>query len=97
MRRNSAMAALAVLGALAGATRAQERAPAVPAHPKEIQYRELSFEPPTAADHRVVLSNGLRVYLVPDRSLPTLHAEMWLDAGEVGLPKEKRGLAKLTA
>jgi predicted Zn-dependent peptidase len=37
------------------------------------------------------------VYLVPERGVPTLSVEAWIEGGEGHLPKEKRGLAKLTA
>jgi predicted Zn-dependent peptidase len=79
---------------VASATRvlAQE---AIPEHPRDLKYPELRFAPPKAADHRIVLANGLRVYLVPDRTVPALHVEAFFDAGELWLPKEKRGLAKL--
>ncbi len=89
MSKRVAAAALAI--AVSGAAWAQE----VPPHPKEIKYPELKYEPPKAADHRVVLANGLRVFLVPDRTVPTLHVEAYIDAGEVHVPKEKLGLAKL--
>jgi predicted Zn-dependent peptidase len=67
----------------------------IPSHPRDLRYAERPFEPPKAEDHRVVLENGLVCYLVADRSVPVLHAELRLRAGELWLPKNKRGLAKL--
>lgn len=88
--RGLTLATLGVL-ALASFAHAQE----IPPHPRDLKYPELRFEPPKRADHRVVLKNGLRVYLVPDKSVPAIQVQVWIDAGEVDVPKEKRGLAKL--
>jgi predicted Zn-dependent peptidase len=75
--------------------RAGAKAGALPEHPTKIKYPELQYQPPKPADHRVVLANGLRCYLVPDRTVPAIRVEAFIDAGERQLPKEKRGLAKL--
>ncbi len=89
--RTSALGLVCALLA-AGTARADD----TPSHPRGLKYPELEFEPPRPEDHRVVLSNGLRVYLVPDRTVPTLHVTAWIDAGEAYVPKVRRGLAKLT-
>jgi zinc protease len=68
---------------------------ALPGHPRDIAYPDLTFAPPKVADHRIVLPNGIPCYLVPDRAIPTLHVEVRIKAGEVFVGKEKRGLAKL--
>lgn len=69
--------------------------PPIPEHPRDLEYPPLAFTPPRPADHRVVLPNGLVCYLVPDRSVPSLEVKARIRAGEVWVPKEKRGLAKL--
>jgi len=89
--RTLTVATVVGLALAAGTAQAQE----IPPHPRDLKYPELRFEPPKRADHRVVLESGLRVYLVPDRSVPAIQVQAWIDAGEVDLEKEKRGLAKL--
>ena len=42
----------------------------IPSHPRELVFDDLSFEPPSADEHRFELSNGVVVYVVPDHSLP---------------------------
>lgn len=71
-------------------------ADALPPHPRDIKYPPLEFPLPKPADHRVALANGLVCYLVPDRTVPTLHVVARVRTGEVYVEKKKRGLAKLT-
>lgn len=78
--------------ALAGVAVGQE----LPGHPKDLKYPELKFEPPKPEEHRVVLPNGLRLYIVPDKAAPALRVEAFIESREVFIPKEKRGLSHLT-
>ena len=79
-----------VFGVLLAATAGAQ---AVPAHPSELAFDPLDFTPPSAADHRHELSNGIVVYAVEDRELPlvtvavTVRTGAWLD------PPDKVGLA----
>ena len=96
MRRSRIVApALAVALAVALAATAAAAGEGIPEHPRGLAYPELRFEPPKPEDHRVVLPNGLRCTLVPDRAVPAIHVEALIDATELDLAKEKRGLGKL--
>ncbi|GIW72119.1 MAG: hypothetical protein KatS3mg102_1661 [Planctomycetota bacterium] len=54
--------------------------------------------PPRLAEHLVDLLGGrLRAVLVPDRTLPAVHVEILIRGGELGVPRERRGLAQLCA
>ena len=64
----------------------------IPDHPDQLVFGEIAFEPPVAKDHRVVLKNGMVVYIAEDRTLPlvnvsiTLRAGRWLEpAGAPGI------------
>ena len=70
------------------ATSAQE----IPDRPEKLAFAPLAFLPPRAGDHRVVLKNGMVVFIAEDRALPlvniaiTVRTGSWLDsAGKEGL------------
>ena len=85
-------AALATVTVLPGRALAQ----AIPDHPDKLAFEPLAFEPPRAKDHRVLLKNGMVVFIAEDRTLPlvsiglTLRVGRWLD------PAGKEGLAGMT-
>jgi len=91
----SALVAATPAASLSQEVKAGSKGSATPAHPRDIAYPPLAFAPPTRDDHRLQLPNGLRIYFVAERSVPTISVEAWFTAGEVYLSKEKRGLAKL--
>lgn len=82
----------ALLLGLAGAAVAQP----IPAHPTDLVFEELSFDPPESAAHRHVLSNGAVVYVVPDRALPLVTVAVTVRTGSYLEPADKAGLAALT-
>ena len=45
-------------------------APAIPDNPDKLVFKPLAYTPPRAADHRVVLKNGMVVYIAEDPTLP---------------------------
>ena len=59
--------------------------PEIPSHPDALSDEPIVFDPPSAADHRHVLDNGMVVFIAEDRALPlveisiTLRAGRWLD------------------
>ncbi|MGA1489299.1 MAG: M16 family metallopeptidase [Planctomycetota bacterium] len=68
----------------------------LPSHPDEIDYGELAFEPPVAADYRHVLSPGAVLYLLPDTALPLIDVAFSFSGGSYLDPVGKEGLAALT-
>jgi zinc protease len=63
--------------------------------PDRIRYRSLSFEPPPV--ERLLLENGLRLYILPDRELPLVQIRAVIGTGSMYDPPGQEGLAELTA
>lgn len=105
-RRSPALRASRVAPALLGgawlAALALAAAPAfgaeadIVAHPDQLKFRPLAYEPPKAADHRVKLAGGLVAYLAPDRSLPLVTINVLMRIGPDLDPAGKEGLAAMT-
>jgi len=77
--------------------------PAVPAaaqaiadHPDKLVFQPVAFEPPVAKSHRVVLKNGMVVYLAEDRALPLVNIALSVRVGSWLEPAGKEGLAGFT-
>ena len=68
----------------------------IPAHPRDLVFEDLAFDPPDPAAHRYELSNGSVVYIVPDRALPLVSVSVTVRTGAYLEPAEKAGLAALT-
>lgn len=81
---------------LLAATVALAAAEAIPNRPEKLQFPPLQYEPPQAADYRVVLAQGTVAYLAPDRSLPLVNLVIYLRGGSYLEPAGKEGLAGLT-
>jgi zinc protease len=94
--KTAALVALA-LGIAATEARGQDAAlpGALPAHPRELRFPELSFDPPAAEPRRLELPNGLVAYLVPDALLPVVRVRAYVRTGSVYDPPGKEGLASL--
>jgi predicted Zn-dependent peptidase len=86
--------AFLLLLALAGPALA-DQPPSIPAHPDDLKFQDIAFEPPKAADHRVMLGNGMVVYIAEDRALPLVNISLTLRAGKWQEPTGKEGLASL--
>lgn len=84
--------ALAALGAAATPARAQ----AIPASPDELKFPPIAFQPPRAQDHRVVLKNGMVVFIAEDKALPLVNVSITVRAGSWLDPEGKQGLAAFT-
>lgn len=67
----------------------------IPDHPKQLSFRQLAFSPPKAKDYRVVLSNGMVVYITEDHTLPTVEMRATVRTGSLWDPKGKEGLARM--
>jgi len=72
------------------------RAQVIPDRPESLVFKPLAFTPPRAADHRVVLKNGMVVFLAEDKALPLVNISLTIRVGRYLEPAGKEGLAGLT-
>ncbi len=90
-------------GQKAAAPAAQKAAakPAAPAvkgpRPEQFTFAPLTFTPPKPADFRVQLSNGLVVYIAEDHQIPWVNASLLVRTGPFLEPRDKLGVAGMTA
>ena len=91
-RRRMSLVMSALLGvALCGSLGAAAPSPQDP--------RSMTFEPvkiPSPAAERVVLDNGMIVYLLPDTELPVVTVSALIRTGSIYDPPDKIGLAEMT-
>ncbi|MFN8095963.1 MAG: pitrilysin family protein, partial [Vicinamibacteria bacterium] len=92
MRPLAACLALAAVTAAAPPARAQ----AIPDSPDKLSFPPLAFQPPRAADHRVVLKNGMVVFIAEDKALPLVNVSITVRTGSWLDPDGKEGLAAFT-
>jgi zinc protease len=94
MKNLNAAATLAVLAAapLAWPVSAQE----IPARPEALTFKPIAYAPPSAKDHRVVLKNGMVVFIAEDRALPLVNISLTVRSGSWLEPAGKEGLAAMT-
>ncbi len=91
MRNRAGLAASLAL-ALCGASSAQQ----IPEDPSKLAFPALVYEPPRSADHRVVLKNGMVVFVAEDRALPLVTLQLTMRVGRWLEPDGKAGLAAYT-
>jgi zinc protease len=65
----------------------------IPPHPSLLKFEPLNYQPPKAAQHRHVLSNGAVAYLVEDHAFPLVNVSVLIRAGRYLDPPGKAGLA----
>jgi predicted Zn-dependent peptidase len=75
---------------------AKTAAQAIPDHPDRLVFHPIAYEPPVAKDHRVVLKNGMVVYIAEDRALPLVNVTLTVRVGSWLDPEGKEGLAGFT-
>ena len=68
----------------------------IPARPEALTFKPLVFTPPSAKDHRVVLKNGMVVFIAEDRALPLVSIGLTVRTGSWLEPAGKEGLAGFT-
>jgi zinc protease len=68
----------------------------IPDHPDKLAFPPLVFTPPAAGPHRVVLGNGMVVFIAEDRTLPLVNISLTVRTGSYLEPAGKEGLAALT-
>lgn len=86
------LAAAVMAAALARPAAAQT----IPDHPEKLTFKPISFTPPRPGDYRVVLKNGMVVYIAEDRTLPLVNISILVRTGSYLEPPGKEGLAGLT-
>ena len=69
---------------------------AIPAHPRDLTFEPLDFDPPRAAQHRHTLSGGGTVFVVEDHALPLVDVTVYVRTGAYLEPPGQAGLAALT-
>jgi len=89
-----ALALLATAASAAAPAGAQQSA--IPDHPDKLVFAPIVYTPPSAKDYRVVLKNGMVVYIAEDPTLPLVNIELTLRTGSYLEPAGKEGLAALT-
>lgn len=67
----------------------------IPDRPEGLRFPDLQYDPPRAADHRVVLDGGVAAYLVPDRTLPLVTIHVLMRLGPDLDPPGKEGLGEI--
>lgn len=68
----------------------------IPDHPDKLVFKSAVYRPPAARDHRVVLKNGMVVYVGEDRALPLVNIALTIRTGSYLEPVGKEGLAAFT-
>lgn len=66
-----------------------------PAHPRDLKFPELPFDPPSPDSRRLQLENGLVAYVVADPLLPVVRIRAYVRTGAAWDPEKKEGLAGL--
>jgi zinc protease len=95
VRTHRAGFALAVLGLPVLAV-SPLLAQAIPDNPEKLVFKPIVYTPPAAKDFRVVLQNGMVVYVAEDPTLPLVNIELTIRAGSWLEPAGKQGLASFT-
>ncbi len=68
----------------------------IPDHPDKLAFQPIAYTPPDARAHRVVLRNGMVVYIAEDQTLPLVNITLLVRTGNYLEPADKTGLASLT-
>lgn len=65
-----------------------------PSDPRTMTFDPIVFQPPKA--ERLVLSNGMTLYLLEDHELPLINLQAMIRTGDIYEPADKIGLASIT-
>ena len=66
-----------------------------PAHPSLLSYNKLDWIIPEGKDSRIVLKNGVRLYIAEDKNLPLISMGVIIRSGSLLDTKGKEGLSSL--
>jgi zinc protease len=92
----TAMRTLSLLPACLVALSPAVFAQPIPPTPDQLTFPPISYTPPKAADSRVVLKNGMVVFIIEDRTLPLVSIGLTVRTGGYLEPADKAGLAGFT-
>jgi len=67
------------------------------AHPRDLEYPELNYQPPEGNDYRTILHQGMPAFIAEDHTLPILDIALLINAGRAYDPAGKTGISELTA
>ncbi len=67
----------------------------VPAHPRELKFPKLDYDPPKVGKYRRVLSNGVVAFMAEDHDFPLVNVSVIVRTGGYLDPKGKEGLADM--
>ncbi len=81
---------------LAIAPAAAQNGDDIPAHPSEIKFQPLDYQPPQRQDYAHQLKHGVSAYLAEDHDLPLVNISLSLRIGSYLDPAGKEGLAEMT-
>lgn len=87
---------LAVLALASSLSARPAAAQAIPDHPDKLRFKPITFTPPSAKDYRVVLKNGMLVFIAEDKTLPLVSIGLTVRTGGYLEPPGKEGLAGFT-
>ena len=65
-----------------------------PQHPRDMVFKPIAFSPPKG--EKIVLNNGMILYILEDHELPVLNLSAVIRTGSVYEPVDRAGLAELT-
>src|SRR5262249_50253792 len=68
----------------------------IPDDPEKLVFKPIVYSPPDAKDYRVVLKNGMVVYVAEDPTLPLVNIDLFFRAGAWLDPVGKEGLSAFT-
>ena len=68
----------------------------IPDHPEKLTFEPITYTPPSAEDYRVVLKNGMVVFIAEDKTLPLVNLALTVRTGGYLEPPGKEGLAGFT-
>lgn len=66
-------------------------------HPDKLKFEELNYVPPSPASYRNVLRCGAHAYVAESHEFPTFDLTVIVRTGSAYVPREKAGLADMTA
>ena len=93
--RRAALAFFLAPALYAQAPKPEATPPAIPARPEGLAFKPIVYEPPRAEDFRVVLKNGMVVFIAEDKTLPLVNLVLHLRVGSYLEAPGKEGLASL--
>ena len=83
---------LAVFGmSAAAAAPLTAQTAAIPDNPEKLVFAPIAYTPPVARDYRVVLKNGMVVYIAEDPTLPLSTSSSRCARGPTSCPRARRG------